>query len=146
MGEEYFVTLRDVIKSYRQENNLSQRQFAINCSLSNGYISLLEKGINPKTKQPVTPTLPALKKLADGMCMTIMDLFAMVDDIPVNLGTEELDELGEVMNKELSALINEDGPVDRLDAEIISLILKLSPEKKKEALKYLRYLADYAEN
>ena len=62
MGEEYFVTLRDVIKSYRQENNLSQRQFAINCSLSNGYISLLEKGINPKTKQPVTPTLPALKK------------------------------------------------------------------------------------
>lgn len=140
------MTLRELIKKYRQEHNLSQRQFATNCSLSNGYISMLERGLNPKTKQPVAPTLAALKKLAEGMCMTLTDLFAVVDDIPVDLATDELDDLGETLNKELSALINEGGLIDGLDVEIVTLILKLSPEKKKEALKYLHYLADYADS
>ena len=78
--------------------------------------------------------------------MTLTDLFAVVDDIPVDLATDELDDLGETLNKELSALINEGGLIDGLDVEIVTLILKLSPEKKKEALKYLHYLADYADS
>ena len=78
--------------------------------------------------------------------MTLTDLFAVVDDIPVDLATDELDDLGETLNKELSARINEGGLIDGLDVEIVTLILKLSPEKKKEALKYLHYLADYADS
>lgn len=82
------MTLSELIRSYRSEHKLSQRQFALQCDLSNGYISFLEKGMNPQTKQPITPTLPALKKLADGMGITLNDLFNIVDDMPVELTSE----------------------------------------------------------
>ena len=61
------MTLKDLIAEYRNEHGLSQRQFATACGLSNGYISMLEKGLNPNTKLPVTPSLPKLKQLASGM-------------------------------------------------------------------------------
>lgn len=79
------MRLRDLIKNYRDTHDLSQRQFANQCNLSNGYISILEKGVNPRTGKPVTPTIPQLKKLADGMAMTLNELFDQVDDMPVSL-------------------------------------------------------------
>ncbi len=79
------MTLSELIVSYRNENNLSQRKFAELCDLSNGYISMLEKGENPKTKQPITPTLPMLRKLAKGLNLSINELFSMVDDIDIIL-------------------------------------------------------------
>lgn len=79
------MKLRDLIKNYRDDHDLSQRQFANQCNLSNGYISILERGANPKTGKPVTPTIPQLKKLADGMAMTLNELFEKVDDMPVSL-------------------------------------------------------------
>lgn len=81
------MKLGDLIREYRDAHGLSQRQFANQCDLSNGYISILEKGINPSTGKPVTPTLPQFKKLADGMSMTLSDLFEQVDDMPIDLGT-----------------------------------------------------------
>ena len=57
------MTLGEMIQEYRREKDISQRQFAIACSLSNGYIAMLERGINPKTNQPIVPTIIALKKL-----------------------------------------------------------------------------------
>lgn len=74
------MTLKELIIKYRHEHNLSQRRFAEKCSLSNGYISMVEKGINPNTRQPITPTLPVYKKLANGMNMTLNELFASIDD------------------------------------------------------------------
>lgn len=79
------MKLRDLIKNYRDTHDLSQRQFANQCNLSNGYISILEKGVNSRTGKPVTPTIPQLKKLADGMAMTLNELFDLVDDMPVSL-------------------------------------------------------------
>lgn len=81
------MKLGDLIRSYRDTHGLSQRQFAIQCDLSNGYISILEKGINPSTGKPVTPTLPQMKKLADGMAMTLSELFEKVDDMPIDIGS-----------------------------------------------------------
>ena len=37
------MTLKDLVIKYRADNGLSQRQFALQCGLSNGYISMLEK-------------------------------------------------------------------------------------------------------
>lgn len=79
------MTLGDLIVQYRRQNNLSQRQFAIKSSLSNGYISMLEKGVNPNTGQPIVPTIPVLKKLADCMKTTVDELLSIVDDLPVSL-------------------------------------------------------------
>ena len=80
------MTLVELIQEYRAEHGLSQRQFATECDLSNGYISMLERGKNPKTGQPITPTLVALQKLATGMNMTLNEMLTKVEDMPVDLG------------------------------------------------------------
>ena len=81
------MRLRELIRSYRESHRLSQRQFANQCGLSNGYISILEKGINPNTGKPVTPTIPQLKKLADGMAMSLNEMLEKVDDMPIDLSS-----------------------------------------------------------
>jgi len=82
------LKLSDLIISYRKEHNLSQRKFAELSGLSNGYISMLEKGKNPNTNLPITPTLPQLKKIAQGLKMTLNELFNCVDDIDIALNAE----------------------------------------------------------
>ena len=79
------MTLGDFICKYRSDHGLSQRKFAEICGLSNGYISMLEKGYNPNTNKPLIPSLTQLKKLADAMGMTVMQLFETVDDMPVDI-------------------------------------------------------------
>lgn len=79
------MTLGDFICKYRNDHGLSQRKFAEICGLSNGYISMLEKGYNPNTNKPLVPSLTQLKKLADAMGMTVMQLFETVDDMPVDI-------------------------------------------------------------
>lgn len=132
------MTLREMVREYRESQGLSQRRFAEKCGLSNGYISMLERNENPKTGLPLTPSLPALKKIASGMGMTLTDLFTVADDIPIDLLVDD-------MSESASALGSESGR-DSLDTELASLILGLSPEKKKEAVRYIQYLADRAEN
>ena len=83
------MTLSNLIKSYRISKNLSQRQFATLCDLSNGYISMLEKEINPKTQEPISPTLSALMKIAKAMGITLTELLTMADDIPVTLSIDD---------------------------------------------------------
>lgn len=83
------MKLGELIIQYRTSHALSQRQFATLCGLSNGYISMLEKEVNPATQKPVTPTIPQLKKLASGMNMTMMELFEQVDNIPVDISPTE---------------------------------------------------------
>lgn len=83
------MTLKDLIQLYRKEHNLSQRQFASLCDLSNGYISMIEKGINPNTNEPITPTLPALKKIAKGMKLTLAQLLTNADEMPIDISTSE---------------------------------------------------------
>lgn len=78
--------LADILVEFRRDHDLSQRQFANQCGLSNGYISMLEKGINPATSRPVTPTLPQLKKLAEAMGKTVAELMEEAEDMPVDLG------------------------------------------------------------
>ena len=124
------MTVKDLIIEYRNDHGLSQRQFATACGLSNGYISMLEKEMNPNTKLPVTPTLPKLKQLASGMGMSLTDLLVKVDDMPVELILDDAD------SKKLVPEIE-----DELDAEIMKIISGLTPEKKQQALSYIQYLA-----
>ena len=124
------MTLKDLIIEYRNDHGLSQRQFATACGLSNGYISMLEKEMNPNTKLPVTPTLPKLKQLASGMGISLTDLLVKVDDMPVELILDDAD------SKKLVPEIE-----DELDAEIMKIISGLTPEKKQQALSYIQYLA-----
>lgn len=87
------MKLKDLLITYRENNNLSQRQFAQRCKLSNGYISMLEKGINPNTGLPVTPTIPVLTKLASGMNISLHQLLSMADDMPVDIKATEISNI-----------------------------------------------------
>lgn len=120
------MTLKDIVVEYRTEHNLSQRQFALQCGLSNGYISMLEKEINPSTGSKITPTLPALNKLAAGMNMTLNELFTIVDDMEVDMKMPTP---------------NTEGGHSSVDGEIIALLASLSDTKKQQALKFLHFLA-----
>lgn len=90
--EVNILTLSELIISYRKEYGLSQRKFAELSGLSNGYISMLEKGENPNTNLPITPTLPQLKKLAQAMNLSLSELFTKIDDIDISLNTESLEQ------------------------------------------------------
>lgn len=81
------MKLGEIIKEYREKTGMSQRQFATACKISNGYISMLENGINPKTQEPITPSIFALKDIAAAMHVPLHDLMASCDDMPVEMPT-----------------------------------------------------------
>ena len=54
------MTLGNIVKQYRADNDLSMDEFARRCSLSKGYISMIENGINPRNNKPIAPTLPSI--------------------------------------------------------------------------------------
>lgn len=83
------MKLGEIVTQYRAEHDLSQRQFAILCGLSNGTISNLEKGINPNTGKPLTPSLDLVQKLAYTMGLTLTELLTQADDMPIALVDDE---------------------------------------------------------
>lgn len=74
------MKLSELVKQYREENNLSQREFGRRCDLSNSLISILEMGKNPQTGKPMTPDFLTYRKLANGMGMSVQMLFEKLDD------------------------------------------------------------------
>lgn len=101
------MKLGDLIARYRADHSMSQRQFANICGLSNGYVSILEKGKNPATNKPVTPTIPQLKKIAGGMGMTLMDLLDQVDDMPIDIGEPEVPTQLSVFENNIASALDE---------------------------------------
>ena len=73
------MTLGDIIKNYRDRNNITIGEFASACSLSKGYISMLENNINPRNNKPISPTVPSMAKVASGMGIELDTLLKMLD-------------------------------------------------------------------
>lgn len=129
------MKLVELITQYRADHGLSQRQFAQQCGLSNGYVSMIERGINPATGKPITPTFPQLKKFAAGMGLTVMELFDRVDDMPIDLP---------VSTKKPSLLPQDCSPL-KLTSEEVDLIKKyrcLDGRGKSAVLNVLVYEYD----
>ena len=72
--------MKDIIIQHRAEHRISQREFARRCGLSNAQISILEYGKNKQTGRKPTPDIITLKKLADGMGITLQALLEMIGD------------------------------------------------------------------
>ena len=135
------MKLSEIVRNYRLEHDLSQREFAKRCGVTNSYISFIENECNPKTGRPMTPTIEQYKKLADGMSISVQELFQSLDkDAPVILN---------VLNSPLNyPLLNEDGgiteetpdqaPVTR-EAQILARGTdKLSQEERERLLTVVR--------
>ena len=80
------MKLSTIIIDYRNQEQISQREFARRCGLSNSYISFIENEYNPRTGKPIVPTLDQYHKIASGMGLTVHQLFERLDeDSPVDL-------------------------------------------------------------
>lgn len=70
----------EIIKEYRELQNLSQRAFASRTTLSPSYINTLEKIYNPKTNKPYSVTTDVANELAKAMQMSIEELLSKIND------------------------------------------------------------------
>lgn len=74
------MKLGEIIKSYREIHNLSQREFAKISDISHSYIAMLERDLRYSTNTKISPTLDALNKIAGAMGMELDILLAKMDD------------------------------------------------------------------
>lgn len=61
------MTLGEMILAYRRKHKMSMEEFAIKSGMSKGYVSMLEKNINPANKKPITPSIGMIHKASKGM-------------------------------------------------------------------------------
>lgn len=84
------MKISEVIKNYREQNNLSIRQFAERCRLSPRQILLIENEFNPQTGNNNSPKISTLEKVAKGMNMTLMQLLSYEYDNSMSATIPEL--------------------------------------------------------
>lgn len=85
------MNLGEIIKKFRDDNELSMDKFAKMSGLSKAYISVLEKNKRPKTGKPVTPSIPVIKNVAEAMNMSFDELFNMLEDNQIiSIGSDDL--------------------------------------------------------
>ena len=68
------MTLGEIIKDYRETYDITMDEFARFSGLSKGYISMLEKNENPRTKLPIMPTTKTLTCVAKAMSVSVAEL------------------------------------------------------------------------
>ena len=74
------MLLGEYIKEYRTSHGgMSQDTFAKLSGISKGYISMLERNQNPKTKLPIAPTIETFSKVAKATGISVNELFEIVD-------------------------------------------------------------------
>lgn len=78
------MKLGEIIRRYREEHFLSQREFARKCQLSNAQISLLEKGVG-SSGEPFMPSYRTLSKVAKGMGLSSEALIAQCEDFDIDI-------------------------------------------------------------
>ena len=136
------MKLSQIVIDYRNRMQISQREFARRCDLSNSYISFIENEFNPRTGRPIVPTLEIYQKIASGMDMSVHQLFGILDeDAPVDLG--------------ISSPVKDDDPPsgDEFHTEEARILAKgidkLPKEQREQALSVIRAMfikyADYFE-
>lgn len=127
------MELKDVILNFRQEQKISQREFARRCELSNSLISLLEMGENPQTGKKISPDLITYKKIASGMGIPLQSLFEKLDETElVSLSYSDLERALE-LNEDEKKKTNE----IRL---LIRGLNKMSPEQIEQAKNMMKIM------
>lgn len=80
------MKLGEWMKMYRAKHNMTMQDLARACGFSKAYIGALEKGINPSTGKPYSPTIQTFEKIAKGTGQDLDSLFKALDgDQPITL-------------------------------------------------------------
>lgn len=75
------MTIGEIIKKYRENNNISMDDFSRLSGLSKGYISMLEKNENPRTKLPIMPTTKTLASVAKVLGVSVSELMDNINEL-----------------------------------------------------------------
>ena len=109
------MTLGERLIQYRKENKLSQRQLGDLCGLSNAYISMIEKNLNPRNGKPFSPSMESLYKISTGTGIEFEEILmcAKVNDTydPSEFLSSNATQMGKIqtpaLRKQLLDLINQ---------------------------------------
>ncbi len=74
------MKIGEIISQYREQHHMSMRAFGRKCGVSNAYISILEAGVNPRSGEPLSPTVETYRKISRAMDMSLNDLLNMIQD------------------------------------------------------------------
>lgn len=98
------MRLGEWMRAYRKQNNMTMQDMAVACGFSKSYVNMLEKGINPTTNKPVSPTMQIFEKIATATGQDVDTLLRILDDDqPVTINPESIRM---TINAEESKLIN----------------------------------------
>ncbi|WP_269477795.1 helix-turn-helix domain-containing protein [Hominibacterium faecale] len=120
--------LGELIRQYREKENVSLREFAEKTGLSVSYISQLERNQNPKTGRVIVPSAETFLKVSYALGISINDLIDTVDENqPISLAQIKEDWESEILDNARSDLI------DYFDGDV-SKILQFQEAEKNDAL------------
>ena len=74
------MTIGELIKDFRTRYNVTMDDFAQMSGLSKGYISMLEKNENPRTKLPIMPTTKTLEAVAKAFGISVSELMNRLNE------------------------------------------------------------------
>ena len=69
------------IKYFRNERKLTMQQLGDLSGKTKGYISMLEKGVNPQTNKPIVPSLEAIQSIAKALSIDLDELISDTEDV-----------------------------------------------------------------
>ena len=110
------MKLGDIVREFRQSHGMTMQEFADLASLSKGYISMLEKGRNPRNDLPITPSIDTYAKIARAMNMTAEELLAKAKGEDVAIPAPAAEPMGLTARDErdierrLDAIMNDLSP------------------------------------
>lgn len=86
------MKIGEYIKAYRQHMLLTMQEFANEVGVTRQYISMLEKGVNPRNGEAIKPSLDTLKNIAKATNVSIDRLIEILDDEEV-VSLVQIDEI-----------------------------------------------------
>lgn len=134
------MTLGDVIKNFRLENKMTQREFSQKSGLSVPYISQLERNRNPKTGAPPVPSMDTFRGVATATGIDIFGLLNMVDENDPPYIEYYIDGERRRTFAIKDFIAEQCDEIGTEFAEIIECYTKLNEEGKETLLDYARYL------
>ena len=123
------MLLKEIISDYRKANRLSQRAFAAKCGVTNGYMSMIENGLNPSTGKAPVPSFSKLKQIANGMDMTVHQLIQIADDMEIDIGSNDM--TGDDIDQLSPAALAVARAYDKMSGYGRSMIDKIVENEKK---------------
>ena len=112
------MKLGDVIYTYRMEHKQSLREFATACGLSPSQIYFMERGLNSQGDK-FTPKAKSLKKVAEGMGITMNELLSVCDDMVMSWDDDDK------VSPEKQALIDRVLRMDSVQLDRLSKLLDI---------------------